>query len=515
MTALEALQADVEQFVCSIMGDHEPRDVRAPKFIRDACFGFGRFHPYECNIIDSPLLQRLRRIHQTALAYFTYPSAQHTRFEHSLGCAVLVERMVKALRETHEIGVEPQRLAELRLAALLHDCGHLPFSHAAEPFLRKTPLYAAAAAENRELFDQVNPHEMLSYLIVKSQRFGDFWKRVAPKYPMKRDDDAKLTDIDLENVANIIIGRVTDPKLMYYTQMIHGPFDADKLDYMLRDALFTGLGLEVDLDRLFYTLKTFEPPAGKAQVLAIELSGVINVEQLAFNKTLLYSSVYHHHKVRATLCYVDALLRSMSQSSVGGPHCQTPADLLATDEVRLLSDDHCSDTAVEEIVTRIRNRDLLKRVLVLSSGSLDEENRLARVKYSEFIEGHDRDSDEAYRLIHDFEIELANQIPGLAPELVYFDVPKVPTLGEAGATTVILGDGSIVSLRDVYPTDYWANAYGQYKHKSYIFGPEKHREALAIAAIPLLEKHFGLKLNSLAIDQAKHRTPIDHSLPPA
>ena len=97
-SAYDILQSQVNSAVRYIVGDHKPRKIRDNKVIRDTAFGFNLFFKYEINLLDSPILQRLRRIHQTSLAFYTYPSAVHTRFEHSLGVTVVAQRMLDALR---------------------------------------------------------------------------------------------------------------------------------------------------------------------------------------------------------------------------------------------------------------------------------------------------------------------------------------------------------------------------------------------------------------------------------
>jgi len=90
----------IEDYLEELLGEYKPSNVRANKIIRDAILGHNVFYQHEINLLDSPLMQRLRRIHQTALAYLTYPAATHTRFEHSLGCVVFAQKMVDALNRS-------------------------------------------------------------------------------------------------------------------------------------------------------------------------------------------------------------------------------------------------------------------------------------------------------------------------------------------------------------------------------------------------------------------------------
>src|SRR5262249_5777725 len=137
--------------------------LRSYKVIHDVIWGTNRFSWRELAIIDSPLMQRLREIHQTGLAYYVYPCARHSRFEHSLGVATVASRIFDALAQRHaadletiagvlEKGKSPSDAigkwrAELRLAALLHDTGHSLFSHTSELVYEKIQLLDEAAEE--------------------------------------------------------------------------------------------------------------------------------------------------------------------------------------------------------------------------------------------------------------------------------------------------------------------------------------------------------------------------------
>src|SRR5688500_18917881 len=120
--------------------------VLMQRLIRDPIFGYLSLRPYEVLIVDSPLYQRLRGIFQTALAFLTYPSSIHTRFEHSLNSLNLASRVIHALI-VKGVYISPTSEAEIRLAALLHDIGHCIFSHGSEFFYRDFPEIASATTD--------------------------------------------------------------------------------------------------------------------------------------------------------------------------------------------------------------------------------------------------------------------------------------------------------------------------------------------------------------------------------
>src|SRR5260370_13893839 len=137
-----SLRDRIDQFVDETLHGYKPRKYRSPKVIHDSLWGTSRFYEHELVLIDSPLFQRLRHLNQTGLAFFSYPSLNHSRFEHSLGVATVVKRFFRRIKEKHQKGIDGfgtlnddpavGLLAEMRLAALLHDVGHGMFSHVSE-----------------------------------------------------------------------------------------------------------------------------------------------------------------------------------------------------------------------------------------------------------------------------------------------------------------------------------------------------------------------------------------------
>ena len=139
-------------------------------------------------------------------------------------------------------------------------------------------------------FSKYKPHEMLSYLIVTSPCFRDYFDDILSKH--------NRANVDLKRVAAIIVGDMENPFEAYIADIINGAFDADKLDYIHRDSYFTGIKMEVDIDRIMYTVSIAKKMINRRRGLIIDVSGSPFVEQIMFNKMLLYTSLYHHQKVR-------------------------------------------------------------------------------------------------------------------------------------------------------------------------------------------------------------------------
>ncbi len=366
----------VEDLVQELLHGYTPLKIRGDKIIRDAILGHNVFYPHEVNLIDSPLMQRLRRVHQTALAYLTYPAATHTRFEHSLGVVIYTQKMINALNSSSRGRlINDVQAAELRLAALLHDCGHGLFSHASEIVYDDwdpTGEIRALRRANPELFGEAAGHEILSYYIVRSKEFRKLWETVIASYALAQGKLLrKLSKVNLKRVANMIIGaRAAKNYPTWLSKIINGPFDADKLDYMGRDGYFSGLVTPIDTDRLFVSLSVFNPPRGES-FICVDIGGATVLEQILFNKMLLFSSVYNHHKVRGSFLMAASLLQEVrsQQWTVNGIRLKSAVDFLRLDEYGLLNSKQVNKK-LEARARNLRDRILPKRALVIPPQAL-------------------------------------------------------------------------------------------------------------------------------------------------
>ena len=194
--------------------DNILRDLSATKRFRDPIYGFININNTELKIIDLPIFQRLRRIHQLALTKYVYPTAENSRFVHSLGVIHTATAMLATVyrpEDTPSLNRAQQLLFAqmLRLAALLHDIGHIPFSHAAEGPCLKT-----------------FGHEDISYNIIT--KHPDIIRFI------------EESDIDPKAVASLITKKFK-PKHRLIHEIVSGHLDADRADYLLRDSHFCGV----------------------------------------------------------------------------------------------------------------------------------------------------------------------------------------------------------------------------------------------------------------------------------
>jgi len=250
--------------------------ARLPDFeiIRDPLWDNIRLDRPAILALDTPAVQRLRYIRQVGHAFLVYPGATHTRFEHALGAYHLTKRALAALDERGELGRVPEldRLA-VRLAALLHDIGHYPFSHALEEA-------------------GFPSHETLG---VAKLSQGELAQRLAeiggPDFAAR--------------LGELITGESASP----LQGLISGSLDLDKIDYLSRDARMCGVPYgTVDVDRLLSSLTLVETAAGGLEV-GVQEKGVSALESLLFAKYQMYRNVYWHHAVRSATCMFKRAVR--------------------------------------------------------------------------------------------------------------------------------------------------------------------------------------------------------------
>ncbi len=243
--------------------------------IRDPIHGFIEYDDKEEQIINTRIFQRLRGIKQLALANFVYPGAHHTRFEHSLGVMHLAGKV------GHQLGLKDQ-VDNLRLAGLLHDIGHGPFSHVSEQVIEDQ-----IADRNKILkkYHAQNVQELLSIMLIEN------------------NDEIKGIRSNAE-IDGVISFLNKSERRSIEKDIISGPLDVDKFDYLLRDAYFAGVKYGVfDLEKVIGSLTPIRT-SRKEKQLGIEEEGVYSVEQLLLAKYHMNVQVYQHRIRRI----VDAML---------------------------------------------------------------------------------------------------------------------------------------------------------------------------------------------------------------
>jgi HD superfamily phosphohydrolase len=264
--------------------------------IRDAIHVFVRVASEERKVLDSRPFQRLRHINQLALSPFVYPGATHKRFEHSLGVMELAGRVFDVVTRDENIRDKirealPELSDEdgkrywrrvLRISALCHDIGHLPFSHAAEDIL----------------LPEGWSHEYLTRDLILSDEMENIWNSMTP--PLRSTDIVKLA-VGPTKLSNDADYQFTNWQAILAEIIVGDAFGVDRMDYLLRDSHHVGVTYgRFDHHRLIDTLRILpssptDSGEGKGQPeLGIEHGGLQSAEALAFARYFMYSQVYFH-----------------------------------------------------------------------------------------------------------------------------------------------------------------------------------------------------------------------------
>jgi HD superfamily phosphohydrolase len=363
------------------------------EILRDPLWNNIRVDELTLRLIDTRTFQRLRNIRQLGLAYVVYPGATHSRFEHALGAYHLSRQTLALLCESDDafpISGEDQTI--IRSAALLHDIGHYPFSHALEEI------------------GQLHHEDVARPLITTGEVAEILTDRIGAHAP--------------ERIFELIRGVSASP----LQGLISGSLDLDKIEYLKRDAFMCGVPYgEIDVDRLTNSMLVLDDPESGRPTLGVREKGLSALESLLFAKYQMYRNVYWHHAVRsATAMYkrmVDDALRSRALD----------ASLLPsyTDEGLLHHLEHAQPSTM---LDSLRTRRLHKRALEWPASRLDE-------GYGEWIAtDRERTRQAEDRLAADF---------GMQPGEVLLDFPAktemlgldIPVLRRSGAIERLTGEG--------------------------------------------------------------------------
>lgn len=305
-----------------------PRDI---EIVRDPLWDNIRLDADALAALDTPAMQRLRYVRQLGQAFLVYPGANHSRFEHALGAYHLARRALVQLQEQDEWAALPDAAGEaktVRLAALLHDVGHYPFSHSLEE----------AGFGSHETIGVQRMHDGELGAVLRATGGTAFPARIGA----------------------MVTGESDSP----LAGLISGSLDLDKIDYLSRDARNCGVPYgTVDVDRLLASL-TLVQLDGRWQVGVLE-KGMSALESLLFAKYQMYRNVYWHHAVRAATCMFKRAVRRAAQL-----HHLSAADLAdATDDGLM---ERLTHHEPHGLAARLRARRLHKRALDLPASSIPD-----------------------------------------------------------------------------------------------------------------------------------------------
>ena len=350
--------------------------MRKPKYwgeIKDPIYGYVYINDIEREIIDSFPVQRLRRLRQLAGAEFVYPAANHTRFEHSVGVMYLAEKLMENPNVSEYITDEEAQM--VKIAALLHDTGHGPFSHIFEHLLSKF---------------MNKTHEDMTEWIVEKSELAD----ILSKWGFSPRDIAKLS-----------VGKLHIPRKDFLNQIIRSSVDVDKLDFIVRDTYHTGAEYGyVDVFRLLHSLDILDGN------LAINIGALSALESFIIARIESFKSIYFHRVSRAVQIML-ALAMEKAKDDLELIDFKTPEEYLELDDYAVWTMlKKCQKS--RKIIKNLEKRKLLK--CVYEQTFYERDGLISRIFDVEEVRNKIRD-------------EIAEKA-GVEKEKVLIDVPTVPSV---------------------------------------------------------------------------------------
>ncbi len=430
------------------------------KVIHDSVHGTVKVDGVFLELLERPEMQRLHGIHQLGLAHLVFPGANHTRLEHSLGTYHIASKLCSSLE------IDPLDQMEVRAAAMLHDIGHTPFSHTLEEV-----IHHRLGKDHMDISRDIIVGDYMPYKDRDTEVVGSI-----PPLP----DVLRGAGLDPERVADLVTSarrqEVGQSILMvdgeqahfgqnnFLKQIISGPLDVDQMDYLLRDAYYTGVAHgTIDVDRLFQTLMVHHGN------LVVDKSGLVAVEGLMVARSLMYTSVYFHKTVR--------IAEMMMCKAVEAAPQEILEDLFLDTDCSLSSKLAAAGGASSRLMTMLRYRRLYKKAYTLPIMAMTDEQSQALIS----LVNYERRKAK--------EREIADRA-GVSVDDVVLDVPeKALLLSEPriGKTDVgILDGGRVRPLSRYSPLAKAIQSRGVHDWAVMVSAPAECRESVRKVAVKVL-----------------------------
>ena len=421
------------------------------KTVHDTIHGSIKVDGVLLELMETPEVQRLHAIRQLGFAYLVFPGANHTRFEHSLGTSHVAKRMAR------ELGLKDDEDRMIRVAGMLHDLGHGPYSHTLEYLhhqhkgLDHMEFTKGIITGDVDLFEaegkKKGTKDEHAEAMLDGERGAGRIPSILEKHGLDPEDVAGLITGPLPNDDGTLdvftTARSTQTVFCtrrYLNECIHGPLDADQVDFLLRDAHYTGVAHGVlDVDRLMQTLAVHN------NELVVDKSGVNAVEGMMVARALMYSSVYFHKTVRIAEVMLS---RAVERLDLDGDALAAIARMVDMDLLHYLE---TKGGMAASMVKALRLRHLYKAAYVATREELNGKDRGDKEDDSS-LEALQELEDMAHR--REREDEIARRVS--APEgTVAIDIPakevilSEPRIHKTGI--LILDKGKVRPLEKFTP----------------------------------------------------------------
>ncbi len=536
------------------------------KEINDALWGTIVLTPMEVVILDSPLLQRLRYIRQLGVVHWIYPGAVHTRFEHTLGVLFQMQQLIAALNTAAKIERtdkpdQPALIGDneaqlLRMCALLHDVGHAAFSHVSERAIEALPEFATLS---RAFSDQLAESdrgedkqlsEMLAYYIVRSPAMRELLHVLLTQYGPDlhfNKDQAQNLEAIVEKTSRALIGRKIDDKRPLLHELISGPYDADKLDYLVRDARCAGTPSLLDIPRLVQKLtarpmlaqdlpqdiggQIFLDADEEVWLFGIKMSGASVLDELQLARVLAYAKIYRHPKVIAIeqmmRAFIEAIAKQVSwQQLLIFLFTQADDAILTMSPVALgealgLDVGALDPAANEQLVNAeatlmaIRERRLWVRAFQLSSPYPSEQQGTEGTDGLDLFRGnldHPQMREEFVTLVRDEVHKMLTICGGVGiPSRVALDSMIMARVLKLASGETQIGRAFLIQKGEpprqlsehMKLRGSWVEQYMSDQPRVYIFSAPAIADAVFIAAQKILRTQYEVRLPGWAVETSK------------
>lgn len=428
------------------------------KIIRDPIHGYIGLTEREVALIDTPPLQRLRRVKQLANTHLVYPGALHTRFDHSLGVMHVAHRLAC------QLGFSDEQKELVRLAALTHDLGHSAFSHVGEKAVHH---YSKEVLKlERESTGEAEVHELVTREILLHHPSME---------SVLGERRAKVAELLSSN----------EPTAQ--KAAISGPLDADKLDYLLRDSYFAGVKYGAfDLERILHTVQIVK--SGNDSYVGVLSKGKDALESYRLARYLMHAQVYQHH---ARLAADGMLIRAIQLAckrkkmdehafSFQKANVEFINAYLRYDDFTLLDKlQHCEDEQVSELALRIVNRSLFKCALELNLTDIKSHDALKSDRLGKELSNPVR--------LAECEMVLAGKV-GCPAEFVILMPQTIknplyrqlgtPMGDPSGRLLIVMEDGCSLPLDELSPLAIKSSLFSE---RLLVYAPAEFREKLKTA----------------------------------
>jgi uncharacterized protein len=390
------------------------------KVVLDPVHGYIELDDLAQDLLSTPQMQRLRRVKQLGFSNLVYPGANHSRFEHSLGAMHLASMLTRSIDS-----IEEDKKTEIKAAALLHDVGHGPFSHVTENVIDKYTR---------------RRHDDVKEILEKGEI-----KEVLSKY-----------GISPVNLVKHIKGETS------LGQILSSEIDVDRMDYLVRDAHYTGVSFGVvDYSRLINKMNFYEDR------LVVEYGGLKAAESLLVSRFWMNTSVYYHHVTRISEAMCSRSVEYMIENKE-----LDPFRLRQMDDIDLIAAMRNATGYAEELSRLLDARKLYKRALYVS---------LADVGKS-VLKHRDR--------IRRVENEIA-ELAKVEPEYVLVDIPKTPEMLEM--QVMIKTDHKMIPINEASHFVSILQEAHMDNWRMGVYSPKEHCEAVGKAAREYFDVKKSLK----------------------